>query len=255
MIRTNYEIELEEFVTRYSSYGETKASLEFKFESLCDWSQFGSIKDIDSWYEQQLRTNLMHSTVIPLLECKGWSLDKNGALVHESGGFFRVDGCRVFGTVDREVATGWDQPVLTQVGYDGGILGLVRQRFNGVPHYLVEAKAEPGNYNIVQISTTVQATFSNLQRMHKGSQTPYSNIFLEPEKHPVKILWEQWTSEDGGRLFNKRNRSMLVEYAQNETLALCAERFRWVSLYQLKWLIQNRVAIVAPHIRGILSSL
>ena len=29
--------------------------------------------------------------------------------------------------------------------------GLIRKRFHGVPHYLVEAKEEPGNYNVVQI--------------------------------------------------------------------------------------------------------
>ena len=41
---------------------------------------------------------------------------------------------------------------IKQTGWDGGILGILRKRFDGVPHYLVEAKCEPGNPNMVQIS-------------------------------------------------------------------------------------------------------
>ena len=130
---------------------------------------------------------------------------------------------------------------------------MLRKRFDGVPHYLVEGKEEPGNYNIIQISPTVQATFSNLKRAHKGNQTHYSDLFLNPEKHPVKVLFDQWTSEDGGRLFNKRNRSMLIEFDESVELALASKRFKWVSLHQLKTLISEENAIIAPHIRGILA--
>ena len=34
---------------------------------------------------------------------------------------------------------------LTQIGFDDGLSGLLRQRINGIPHYLIEAKAEPEN--------------------------------------------------------------------------------------------------------------
>ena len=57
--------------------------------------------------------------------------------------FFKVEAYRTKNTISREVEKGWDQPFLTQVGYDGGILGLVRKRFDDVPHYLVEGKFEP----------------------------------------------------------------------------------------------------------------
>ena len=124
-----------------------------------------------------------------------------------------------------------------------------------MPHYLVEGKEEPGNYNVVQISPTVQATFSNLKRAHNGKSTNYSDLFLNPKNYPVKILLDQWTSEDGGRLFNKRNRSMLIEYDEGIELEVVSNRYMWVTLYQLKKLIREQNAIVAPHIRGILSGL
>jgi len=227
---------------------------EFKFESLEDFSIKGSEKELIKWYYDLVDSCTMNIEQIPLESCKEWSY-KDGSIVHSSGEFFRVEGYRITGTKSREVTSGWDQPFLTQEGYDGGILGLIRQRFNGVPHYLIEAKEEPGNYNIAQISPTVQATFSNLKRVHKGKQTNYSHLFLNPEHYPVKVLLDQWTSEDGGRLFNKRNRSMLIEYDENIELKLVSHRFKWVSLYQLKKLIREQNAIVAPHVRGIISGL
>lgn len=229
---------------------------EFKFESLCDFSLKGSENELLEWYWQLVKSSTMKMEQIPLKDCLQWPYDENtGSIKHTSGEFFRVEGYRITGTNSREVETGWDQPFLTQEGFDGGILGLIRKRFHGVPHYLVEGKEEPGNYNTVQISPTVQATFSNLKRAHKGNQTHYSDIFLNSNNHPVKVLLDQWTSEDGGRLFNKRNRSILLEYHEDMDLELVSNRFKWVSLYQLKKLVKEQNAIVAPHIRGILSAL
>ena len=37
----------------------------------------------------------------------------------------------------------WDQPFIKQIGYKGGIIGLVRALTDGVPHYLIDAKFEP----------------------------------------------------------------------------------------------------------------
>jgi oxidase EvaA len=227
---------------------------EFLFEGLEDRCAFGSIENTRAWYAAQVAVNAMASHVIPLLECRQWSIDPaSGSLVHASGEFFRVDGIRTTASPTREVTAGWDQPILTQIGHDGGILGLLRQRFDGVPHYLVEAKAEPGNYRIVQITSTIQATFSNLKRAHGGSGTPYAEYFLDPAAHGARVLIDQWMSEDGGRLFNKRNKTMLVELPEDRPIGLIADRYRWVSLYQLKTLLMTEDAAVAPHIRGVLA--
>lgn len=229
-------------------------AVELLFESLQDECLFGSVEDVKQWYAEQVDRNQMQSTVIALADCRGWSTcPETGSIVHESGEFFRVDGIRVNASPSREVIGGWDQPILTQVGYDGGILGLLRKRFDGVPHYLVEAKAEPGNYNIVQITTTIQATFSNLKRAHKGKGTPYAEYFVDPQSHDATVLIEQWMSEDGGRLNNKRNKTMLVEIPENADIELIDPRYRWASLFQLKQLLLTEDAIVAPHIRGVLA--
>lgn len=254
---STYKEKLNKYLSFLKSQGHSIDKFsEFKFESLEDFSIKGTEKDLLDWYWFFVENSTMKMELIPVHECKEWSLNKKtGSISHSSGEFYRIEGYRITGTHSREVTRGWDQPLLTQEGYDGGILGLIRQRFDGIPHYLVEAKEEPGNYNIVQISTTVQATFSNLKRAHKGNKTHYGDLFLNPRKYPVEILFDQWTSEDGGRLFNKRNRSMLIEYDENIELEMASDRFRWVSLYQLKKIIKDRNALVSPHIRGILSGL
>lgn len=227
---------------------------ELMFESLADESCLGDIKAVRAWFAAQRAACTMTVSDIPLTKCRQWSLCPNtGAMVHASGEFFRVEGLRVGNSTDREVVGGWDQPILTQVGYDGGILGLVRKRFGGVPHYLVEAKAEPGNYGLVQLTTTIQATFSNLKRAHKGKGTPYAELFTDPDGEGVTVLFDVWMSEDGGRLHRKRNRTMLVEWPEDRDLPLVAERYRWVSWHQIKTLLTEEDAIVAPHIRGVLS--
>lgn len=251
----DYTRKLEEHLNIIREQGYATSFLtELAFESLRDFSRKGSLEELIEWYESIARNPVMKVEKIPLHECKEWTYDRfKGEFRHSSGEFFRIEGFRVSGTHSREVNSGWDQPLVTQQGFDGGILGLLRKRFQGVPHYLIEIKDEPGNYRLSQITTTVQATFSNLKRAHEGRAPHYADLFMNPEKFSAKVLIDQWMSEDGGRLYNKRNRSMLVEIDENEDFEVITERFKWVSLYQLKYLIRNYNAIIAPHLRGILS--
>jgi oxidase EvaA len=192
---------------------------------------------------------------ISLRETRGWIIDpETGNVSHESGEFFSVHGIRVTETTSREVgARGWDQPILEQIGYDGGLLGILRNRFSGIPHYLLEAKAEPGNYEVVQLSPTLQATFSNLKRAHRGQKPRFAQYFEEPEANQGTVLYRQWLSEDGGRLHKKRNMGMLVEVPEGHDLEV-PPGFIWASMFQIKALL-NENALVNPHIRGIIAHL
>lgn len=228
--------------------------IEAQFECLKDRSLIGSIDCLSRWFQFQQKKCEMTIEDISLSECKGWSLDKDtGWISHESGEFFVVQGVRVGFSKNREVVGGWDQPMVTQVGFNGGLLGLLRKRINDVPHYLVEAKAEPGNPDKIQISPTLQATFSNLKQAHGGNKPRFSEYFESPDKMNARILFSQWMSEDGGRLHLKRNKGMLVEVAETDDVAT-PDNFYWASLYQLKKLIKSN-SWVNPHIRGIISHL
>ena len=127
-------------------------STECFFEATQDWNKFHDLNDVKNWFLNKRNSSKLSVTDLPLNEVKGWSIDpETGNISHESKDFFTIHGLRVH-TKTREVDMTWDQPILEQVGYDGGLLGIIRKRFDGIPHYLCEAKEEPGNYGKVQIS-------------------------------------------------------------------------------------------------------
>ena len=228
--------------------------LESQFESLQDWSLFHDVHEVEEWFLNKRAKCPMEVIDSPLNEVKGWHIDeKTGEISHNSGEFFKIHGVRVAFTTDREVGgNGWDQPILTQIGFDGGLLGIIRQRIDGIPHYLIEAKAEPGNYEKLQLSPTLQATFSNLKAAHKGRRPHFADYFEHPDNFDFKVLYDAWLSEDGGRLHLKRNRGMLIEIPEGYKIEIPNDNFIWLSLYQIKELL-NKNAWVNPHIRGIIA--
>lgn len=257
-IGTQYREGLEVFKNRVRPLIEGpihEIRLESQFESLRDWSIFHSLEEIQKWFTEARQQCTMVVEEIPLKEVKGWTIDpQTGDVHHHSGEFFVVRGVRISDSKSREVgAGGWDQPILIQIGYDGGIVGILRKRFEGIPHYLIDAKAEPGNYERLQMSPTLQATFSNLKRAHGGRKPHFADFFEHPEDHGIKVLYKAWLSEDGGRLHLKRNLGMLIEVASDFPIE-APPGFRWMSLYQIKECLRLN-AWVNPHIRGVIAHL
>lgn len=209
-----------------------------------------SDKEIINWYFKIVKTSKVKVKKINLNDCQGWEFSKN-LIKHKSNKFFKVEGIRVIKSFKREIENGWDQPILTEPSYKGGILGLMRKNINGFPHYLVNAKFEPGNYKLIQLSPTLQATFSNISRAHKGNSPKFLKYFTNPKKNKCEIIFKQWFSEEGGRLNQKRNYGILINNLSKENIIL-DDDFRWLTLKQIKSLILKN-AIVNPHLRGLVS--
>ncbi|UPT62214.1 MAG: NDP-hexose 2,3-dehydratase family protein [Hyphomonadaceae bacterium JAD_PAG50586_4] len=227
---------------------QSRLRIEAHVETQKDWSPLHTMDEVRAWYLKRAADCPMKVESIPVLECREWSLHpETGTIRHKSGEFFYVEGLRVSNTGGRENSGGWDQPMLTQVGFDGGILGLLRQRKDSVPLYLVEAKAEPGNYRMVQISPTLQATFSNLKRAHAGRKPRFAEYFEAPAENGALVHYDQWMSEDGGRLTNKRNKGMIVEAPADKPLE-APDGFMWLSLWQIKECFHDD-AWINPHLR------
>ncbi|MEA3450586.1 MAG: NDP-hexose 2,3-dehydratase family protein [Bacteroidota bacterium] len=242
-----------EAVMPFSNSNIYNNTLESSFEALNDWSLFYSLEDVKSWFKLKKEESDMTVIDIPLNEIKDWIIDENtGNISHKSKDFFTIHGIRVK-TNSRETASGWDQPILEQVGYDGGLLGIIRKKFDEVPHYLCEAKMEPGNYGKVQLSPTLQATFANIKKAHEGRKPYFVDFFESTDKYEgFKVLFDAWLAEDGGRLHLKRNRGILLEIPESFNLEIPNDNFIWLSLYQIKELLKED-AWINPHIRGILA--
>lgn len=169
---------------------------------------------------------------VPFSNMRLWHFDpKTGNLVHDSGKFFSIEGIRVK-TNWGKVAE-WEQPIINQP--EVGFLGIITKKFNGILYFLMQAKIEPGNLNVVQLSPTLQATRSNYSQVHKGKKPLYLEYF-NGEK-PVKILLDQLQSEQGARFLKKRNRNVIVEIDEREHIGV-HENFCWLTLAQIKYFLQ-----------------
>lgn len=206
-----------------------------------------TFNEILDFYNNILSNNKSIIQKKSLLDLDKWKMNEYGQLVHDSKQFFKVIGISIESTYSREIGPAiWEQPIFEETTTDGGILGLIRTYINKLPHYLVEVKFEPGNYNFLQFSPTIQATFSNINRAHQGKIPNYYNFFQDYSSKSSNYLFNGWLSEDGGRLFNKRNLA-LVKQVDISNFTSLEENFIWISKFQINKLIQHD-AIVNPHL-------
>lgn len=206
------------------------AQLDFLVSALSHGS-FMSTEDILAWTKQQNDEVVSNIKQIPLTELKGWSY-RDDRIRHDSDKFFSIDGIRI--NTNYRNTPEWDQPIINQP--EIGFLGFIVKKFKGVMHFLMQAKIEPGNLNIVQLSPTLQATRSNYTRVHGGKSPTYLEYF-NGEKD-VTVLVDQLQSEQGARFLHKRNRNIIVEVDENEKLEV-KTGFIWVSLGQIKELLRH----------------
>jgi len=229
--------------------------IETHIESLKDWSEISSLKDLKKIFLKKQKKNIMKTKKINFKNTKNWIRDdKTGNIHHASKNFFSIEFVRVLGTKNREVVgKSWDQPLIKEKNKNGGILGIIRKKINNIPYYLVDFKAEPGNPDGIQISPCLQATYSNINQFHGGRKPFFSKIFLNPKKYGFQILFEQLMSEDGGRFYKKKNKGKLIECPETKNIKL-RKNFYWLTLFQIKYLIKNK-SWVNPHVRSIISHL
>ena len=205
---------------------------------------FMTLDDVLKWIEIKRAQVKVNINEVKFSELKDWYFDKEtGNLKHNSGKFFSIDGIKV--KTNWGLVSTWDQPIINQP--EVGILGIITKKINGVLYFLLQAKIEPGNINVVQLSPTLQATKSNYTTVHKGRKPYYLEYFNGEKK--VEILINQLQSEQGARFYKKRNRNIIIEV--NEDIPVYDE-FCWLTLGQIKLLL-NHDNIVNMDTRTVIS--
>ncbi|MGW1147116.1 NDP-hexose 2,3-dehydratase family protein [Streptomyces sp. NPDC002454] len=188
-------------------------------------------EDFPQWLEERGRAHRFTVERIPFHQLDGWSFDDTtGNLVHRSGRFFSVEGLHV--TRDEGPQREWYQPIIKQP--EVGILGILVKEFDGVLHFLMQAKMEPGNRNLLQLSPTVQATRSNYTKVHQGADVKYIEHFTRPGRG--RVIADVLQSEHGSWFFHKSNRNMIVEALGEVPLD---DDFCWLTLGQIGELLHR----------------
>lgn len=186
-------------------------------------------EDIISWINERNRSLAVDIKKIPLAQCEGWFYDSKDGTIHNLGrSFFSISGLRKF--EDGKVI---EQPILLQpeIGY----LGILCKPINGILHFLMQAKIEPGNVNCIQISPTIQATKSNFTQKHGGKRPAYLEWFLNAK--PERVLVDQIQSEQSSRFLKKRNRNIIVMISGDEAITELSSH-KWMTLGQIKALMR-----------------
>lgn len=191
------------------------------------------LADLPRWIQGQSERLRLETTRTTFEALDQWRwLPGPARLAHRSGKFFELEGIRVETEFGPRAA--WEQPIIRQP--EIGNLGVVARRFDGVLHFLLQAKVEPGNINGIQLSPTEQATRSNYLQVHSGQAPPFHACFQTPGKG--RVLVDRLLGEHGHRFLRKRNRNVIVEI-DGEAEGFDREGFCWLTLGQIKRLMRQ----------------
>lgn len=180
------------------------------------------------WINEQNRDLEVSIERISLEESKFWFFDKPSGLIrNKNNSFFSISGIQQY-RQDELLA---EQPIIIQ--NEIGFLGIIFRKINGVLHFLMQAKIEPGNINKVQISPTIQATKSNFTQRHGGKRPAFLDYFIEAK--PQQTLVDQIQSEQSSRFLKKRNRNVLLNWDREIPVP---STHQWMTLGQIKELMR-----------------
>lgn len=205
-----------------------------------DARKMSNITPVLKWLKKKRKSPSISVKEVNIKDLDSWYTDsKSGNIHHKSDKFFTMVGIKVSEAKGREVLS-WSQPMMKQ--NECGILGILRQKRNGVMQYLMYAKCEPGSVVNPQFSPTLQATFSNLGKAHGGRKPLFSEYFENGGKGKIVVNVEQ--IEDPSRFYLKTNRCMIIEIPEGEKIKITKD-YIWLTLPQIKKLLKVDRAVNA----------
>ncbi|RKY32719.1 MAG: hypothetical protein DRP74_01905 [Candidatus Omnitrophota bacterium] len=189
-----------------------------------------SMDRIISWFTELKTKYELQVKEIPLKNVSQWMRTET-EIRHVSKDFFSVIAVLV-NAGSREV-TRWTQPLLKSSSY--GLIGFVTKPIKGVLHFLIQAKVEPGNFDVVEMAPTVSC--SNVERRFKEPDAPpFLNIFENAA--PEQIKYSVIQSEEGGRFFHFQNKCMVVKIDESTDLEI-PQNYIWMTLGQMMELVKR----------------
>lgn len=187
-------------------------------------SNVNSTESLSLWIHEMNQKIIVDVHEAEWAEGDDWFFnEEKGVIENKSKSFFSIRGLQY--KKGKNVIA--EQPIIYQP--EIGFLGIICKEIDGVMHFLMQAKVEPGNVNCVQISPTIQATKSNFKRAHGGKTPHYFSYFQNSGKYT--IIFDQVQSEQGTRFYKKRNRNIMIR-VDDEIEIL--PYFRWMTLGQIK---------------------
>jgi oxidase EvaA len=116
-----------------------------------------------------------------------------------------------------------------------GIIAYLVKKINGIYHFLVQAKLEAGNFDILEMAPTVQCITGNFRNALPEGRPPFLDYVLAVK--PEYIRYSTLQSEEGGRFYREQNKNLIIEVDSAVPREL-PDNYIWMTLKQLKEFIR-----------------
>lgn len=160
----------------------------------------------------------------PVLDMPGWK-KTDREIVRDDHKFFKIIGVNV--TISNREVSSWCQPLVEPM--QQGLCAFIIRKINGVYHFLMQAKLECGNFDVIELAPTVQCLTGNVYSDNNIKPT-FAEYVLNAPKN--QIVFDTLQSEEGGRFYKEQNRNLIVEVGDDFPLEL-PERYTWMTLRQI----------------------
>lgn len=185
---------------------------------------FVSTRDHLSWLTNLKARYDLLVNYCPIIGMPEWKKTET-EIVREDQKFFRIIGVNV--TISNREVSSWCQPLVEPM--QQGLCAFIIKKINGVYHFLVQAKLECGNFDVIELAPTVQCLTGNVYA--ENIQKPeFADYVLNARTD--QIVFDTLQSEEGGRFYKEQNRNLIVEADEDFPLEL-PERYTWMTLRQI----------------------
>lgn len=212
-------------VNRFIEHLQVSAGGYDLFVSEMALSGYRSIDGILFWLSELKSRYELQVDRIPLREVRDWRVTDR-EIVRDDRRFFRVLGVEV--VIDNREVRSWCQPLVEPM--QEGLCAFIVKKLGGVCHFLVQAKIECGNFDVVEMAPTVQCLTGNYKDGYLYSP-PFLDYVLKAA--PGQVLFDTKQSEEGGRFYHEQNRNMLVAAGEDFPESV-PENYMWMTLGQIK---------------------
>lgn len=216
---------------RFEQFGGLEGISEFGKELVLSEGWLDGVGTIDGVLHQVSELKSRYELLvdkIPLKDVRGgWRVTAT-EIAREDRKFFRVIGVNVT-IANREVAR-WCQPIVQPM--QEGLCVLFAKKIDGVLHFLLQAKVECGNFDVVEFAPTIQCLTGDYRVDRHEDRPPFVTEFIDGTI-PATVMFDTRQSEEGGRFYHEQNRNMLLLLDENAQLDV-PENFVWLTLGQVK---------------------
>lgn len=200
-------------------------NVQLLMSSLNSESSLHSIEEIISWITTLKSKYELEIKVIPLKNVKEWVLTES-ELFHVNHKYFSVIGANIF--IENREVLNWSQPLVKSA--QEGLIGFIVKKINNVYHFLVQAKIESGNFDILELAPTVQCLTGNYRNGLNEYDVPFINDILNAQSD--NIIFKSFQSEEGGRFYQEQNLNLIIEVSESFSQDV-PESYCWMTLNQL----------------------